>query len=107
MKSSHTCWSDSTHTRTHTQAYLEVTHTYKSTVFTSVPYPSEYLVIITLFFPQCSHRSESLEQEVKQRTRREKWLNLLNCLLNYGFKDVMYDNTMDSCRETHSKKAHR
>lgn len=50
-------------------------HTHMSHI-TSVPYPSEYLVTITLFFPQCSHSSVSWEQRVERRRRRvRRWLN--------------------------------
>lgn len=35
---------------------------------TSVPYPSEYLVIITLFLPQCSHRSVSWADREKRHS---------------------------------------
>lgn len=62
----------------------------KHTHITSVPYPSEYLVTVTLFFPQCSHTSVSWENKENGDGESRDFVKLFITFLNLW---NMSDNT--------------
>lgn len=73
---------------------------------TSVPYPSEYLVNMALFFPQCSHSRVSWQQKARRQQRVTDLENKhtiwqLHCwqLLLYRFVCI----TVRNQRQRHSK----